>query len=133
MWSRADSREVHNGDTTARVGRRRRADGLLVRRAGRIGALGRRARTGRGRLSYGRTGTGRISPVAFVSPQAVLPLTDVALLGLWPSGDFGLGEHQMTSAQQVCATGLPYVLAGDATRVSFEAPLVVRRSFVEFV
>ncbi len=71
---------------------------------------------------------------AFVTPPPrPAPLT-VPALGIWASGDRGLGEEQMTGSAQYCAAGFTYVrLEGLGHWFVLEAPEVVTKVLVDFV
>ncbi len=74
-----------------------------------------------------------LPPDAFVSPPPVLPAIDVPVLGVWSSGDFALGERQMTDSARFCARGFTYRhLDGYGHWLPIEAPRDVAEAVVAF-
>lgn len=74
-----------------------------------------------------------VAPESFVRPAPVLPAIEVPVLGLWSSGDFALGERQMTDSAAYCAKGFRYVrVEGAGHWLPLEVPSRVSEEVVAF-
>lgn len=74
-----------------------------------------------------------LSPWAFVVDPPVLAPVRVPVLGVWSSGDFALGERQMTDSELHCAKGFTYRrVEGCGHWVPIEAASELAEAIVDF-
>ncbi len=74
-----------------------------------------------------------VAPDAFIVPLPVLPPLEMPVLGIWSSGDFALGEGQMSNSAKYCANEFRYVrLEGVGHWIPLEAASSVSHEIVNF-
>jgi pimeloyl-ACP methyl ester carboxylesterase len=74
-----------------------------------------------------------VAPDAFVRPAPVLPPIEMPVLGIWSSGDFALGEHQMKTSGDFCDNEFRYLrIEGAGHWIPLEAASSLSREIVNF-
>lgn len=82
-------------------------------------------------LNYYRA---NVSPESLVRPAPVLPPIQAPTMGIWSSGDFALGEAQMTrSGEHVAGTWRYERVEGPGHWMQLEAPDEVNRLLLDFL
>jgi pimeloyl-ACP methyl ester carboxylesterase len=82
-------------------------------------------------LNYYRA---NLSPESFVGPALALPPVQSPTMGVWSSGDFALGESQMTrSAEQVAGPWRYERIEGPGHWMQLEAPDEINRLLIDFM
>jgi pimeloyl-ACP methyl ester carboxylesterase len=75
-----------------------------------------------------------VPPETWVSPPLELPPVQAPTMGVWSTGDFALGEAQMTGSGDCCANGFRYErLEGVGHWLQLEAPDRVNALLVDFL
>ncbi|HTT60081.1 MAG TPA: alpha/beta fold hydrolase [Acidimicrobiales bacterium] len=74
-----------------------------------------------------------VRPDIFVTPPPQLPRIQSPTMGVWSSGDFALGERQMTESGLFCDNGFTYLrLETFGHWIPLEAPAELSAALIEF-